>query len=192
MQSGRPSDPRAVLEEQRDDREARAGKLERLLEQVEAPDAPETSAGPTEGRVRTQTPTSAAVARGSLRVARVVSVSKGSATIAWRGSPSPVAASLAPEVEPELIADAAASRGAVLVEDGSPPLIVGLVQTSRPRELKLRAGSVVLEGEEEVLIRAGRAAVRLRADGDIEIVGSRISAASRGLFRLVGRILRLN
>jgi hypothetical protein len=43
-----------------------------------------------------------------------------------------------------------------------------------------------------VLRVAGRGAIRIRGDGDIEIVGSRISAASRGLFRLVGRILRLN
>jgi hypothetical protein len=80
----------------------------------------------------------------------------------------------------------------VLVEEGPPPLVVGVLQTRRPRELKLRAGTVTIEGEQEVLIRAGRAAIRLREDGDIEIVGSRISAASRGLFRLVGRILRLN
>ncbi|MEZ4311015.1 MAG: hypothetical protein R3F14_23480 [Polyangiaceae bacterium] len=43
-----------------------------------------------------------------------------------------------------------------------------------------------------MLLRAGRAALRLREDGDVELVGSRISAASRGLFRIVGRILRLN
>ncbi len=57
---------------------------------------------------------------------------------------------------------------------------------------ELSAGTVTIEGEREVMIRAGRSAIRLREDGDIEIVGSRISAASRGLFRLVGRILRLN
>jgi hypothetical protein len=76
--------------------------------------------------------------------------------------------------------------GIVLVEEGPPPLVVGMLQTRRPRELKLCAGTVTIEGKQEAIIRAGRAAIRLREDGDVEIVGSRISAASRGLFRLVG------
>lgn len=129
---------------------------------------------------------------GGLRVARIVSVSGGAALIDWRGGAAPVGAMLAPGLEVALLEEVAEDGGMVLVEDGPPPLVVGVLQTRRPRELKLRAGTVTLEGEHEVMIRAGRAAIRLREDGDIEIVGSRISAASRGLFRLVGRILRLN
>jgi len=129
---------------------------------------------------------------GGLRVARIVSVAGGAALIEWRGSASRVAAILAPGLEVELLEQAVEEGGMVLVEDGPPPLVVGVLQTRRPRELKIRAGTVTIEGEHEVMIRAGRAAIRLRADGDIEIVGSRISAASRGLFRLVGRVLRLN
>jgi hypothetical protein len=129
---------------------------------------------------------------GGLRAARLVSLSGGAALIEWRGGATRVGAMLAPGLELELLEQVAEDGGMVLVEDGPPPLIVGVLQTRRPRELKLRAGTVTIEGEQEVLIRAGRAAIRLREDGDIEIVGSRISAASRGLFRLVGRILRLN
>jgi hypothetical protein len=129
---------------------------------------------------------------GGLRVARLVSIGGGAALIAWRGSDVRVAALLAPGVEIDLLEQTIEDSGMVLVEDGPPPLLVGVLQTRRPRELKLSAETVTIEGEQEVLIRAGRAAIRLRADGDIEIVGSRISAASRGLFRLVGRILRLN
>lgn len=129
---------------------------------------------------------------GGLRVARLVSVGNGAALITWRGGQSNVPAVLAPGVEPALLEQTVEEGGMVLVEDGSPALVVGVLQTRRPREIKLSAGSVTIEGEREVLIRAGRAAIRLREDGDIEIVGSRISAASRGLFRLVGRILRLN
>mgnify|MGYP000741516851 CR=1 FL=1 len=43
--------------------------------------------------------------------------------------------------------------------------------------------------------RIGRLILRAIVESkrrDIEVVGSRISAASRGLFRLVGRMLRLN
>ncbi len=128
---------------------------------------------------------------GGLRAARLVSVEGGAALIEWRGG-ARVGAMLAPGLERELLEEVVEERGMVLVEEGPPPLVVGVLQTRRPRELKLRAGTVTIEGEHEVMIRAGRAAIRLREDGDIEIVGSRISAASRGLFRLVGRILRLN
>lgn len=129
---------------------------------------------------------------GGLRAARLVAIEKGVALIEWRGSATRVGAMLAQGLEVELLEQIAEEGGMVLVEDGPAPLVVGVLQTRRPRELKLSAGTVTIEGEHEVMIRAGRAAIRLREDGDIEIVGSRISAASRGLFRLVGRILRLN
>jgi hypothetical protein len=147
--------------------------VERLLDQVAPP-----SAMPAGG--------------GGLRVARIVSMEGGSALIEWRGGAARVGAVLAPGLEVELLEQVVEDGGMVLVEEGPPPLVVGVLQTRRPRDLKLRAGTVTIEGEHEVMIRAGRAAIRLREDGDIEIVGSRISAASRGLFRLVGRILRLN
>src|ERR1700679_285516 len=120
---------------------------------------------------------------GGLRAARLVSVSAGAALIEWRGGLR-VGAVLAPGLELELLEQVVDDFARVLVEEGPPPLVVGVLQTRRPRELKLSAGTVTIEGEHEVMIRAGRAAIRLREDGDIEIVGSRISAASRGLFRL--------
>lgn len=135
---------------------------------------------------------SLAAGGGALRAARLVSAGKGVALIAWRGKDAHVAAVVAPGLEMALLEEVVEEGGSVLVEEGPPPLVVGVLQTRRPRELKLQAGTVTIEGEREVMIRAGRAAIRLREDGDIEIVGSRISAASRGLFRLVGRILRLN
>jgi len=129
-----------------------------------------------------------------IRTARVLGVSGRKATLALRGAADPVEAVIAPEVNPEVIKDALLNGDSVLVEVGvgQAPLVVAALQTQRPRELRLRAAVVHIEGDEEVLLRSGRGAVRVRADGDIEIVGSRISAVSRGLFRLVGRILRLN
>ena len=153
--------------------QAKAEPVERLLDQV-APPSQTLGGG------------------GGLRAARLVSVGGGAALIEWRGSGARIGAALAPGLELELLEQVVEDGGMVLVEEGPPPMVVGVLQTRRPRELKLRAGTVTIEGEQEVLIRAGRAAIRLREDGDIEIVGSRISAASRGLFRLVGRILRLN
>lgn len=128
-----------------------------------------------------------------MRTARVLRASGRKATISFRGGVQ-VEAAVAPEVDPGVVTDAVQSGDSVLVEvvEGEAPLVVGVLHTRRPRELKLKASTIHIEGEEEVLIRSGRGAVRVRADGDIEVVGSRISAASRGLFKIVGRILRLN
>jgi hypothetical protein len=129
-----------------------------------------------------------------MRTARVTSVSGRRATIVLRGRPEPLDATVAPEVDPGVVADALESGDAVLVElePGEVPLVVAALHTRRPREIKLKAGTIHIEGDEEVLLRSGRGALRIRADGDIELVGSRVSAASRGLFRIVGRMLRLN
>ena len=129
-----------------------------------------------------------------LRTARVVAVDGRRAKVALRGSHEALDATLAPEVEGDLVEEAAAQKDSVLVEiegDGA-IVVVGLVQTRRAREVRVTGEKIVIEAEREVLLRAGRAALRLREDGDVELVGSRISAASRGLFRIVGRILRLN
>jgi len=130
----------------------------------------------------------------SMRTARLASVSGRKATIVARGAPRPVEAIIAPEVDPALIADALAEGQSVLVEStpGEAPLIVGVLLTRRPEVLRLRGRTVEVDGDEELVLRSGRGAVRIRSDGDIEVIGSRISAASRGLFRIVGRLLRLN
>ncbi|MDI3284257.1 hypothetical protein [Polyangium sp. 15x6] len=130
----------------------------------------------------------------SLCSARLVSLEGRRAIITWRGNTDPVEAELAPEVEEELLLLALRNRDGVLVEIGDEdrPVIVGVLQTRIPREMHIAANKVSIDAAEELVLRAGRAALRLREDGDVELVGSRISAASRGLFRLVGRILRLN
>ncbi|MGK3994502.1 hypothetical protein [Sorangium sp. So ce1024] len=130
----------------------------------------------------------------AMRTARVASISGRKASIHLRGAEGPVDAQIAPDVDPEVIVDAHARGDAVLVElcEGEPPLVVAALTTQRPHALHLKATSVVIEGEQELLLRSGRGAIRIREDGDIEVVGSRISAASRGLFRIVGRLLRLN
>ncbi len=129
-----------------------------------------------------------------MRTARVVRVSGRRATLVLRGHADPVEATIAPEVDPGVVADAMEAGESVLVEvcAGEPPLVVAALHTRRPRALRLKAATIVIEADEEILLRSGRGAVRVRADGDIEVVGSRISAASRGLFRIVGRMLRLN
>ncbi len=160
--------------------------LERLLDQVESP---ARESAPAEARARAQ-----AEAPPGLRMARVLSMKEGGVQIAWRGRPAAVEAELAEGVDGELVARAMKNGDAVLVEvdplEG--PLVVGVVQTRLPETLELKANKIVIEGESEVLLRSGTAAVRLREDGDVEMVGSRILSMSRGLYRIVGRVLRLN
>jgi hypothetical protein len=129
-----------------------------------------------------------------LRSARLVTLDKRRATIAWRGQSTPIAADIAPEVEDALLALALRQGDGVLVEVApeDKPVIVGVLQTKLPREVHIKADEIHFEAARELVLRAGRAALRLREDGDVELVGTRISASSRGLFRLVGRILRLN
>jgi hypothetical protein len=116
------------------------------------------------------------------------------ARIAYRGRGEGVTAQIDEGVDRELVARALQGDEAVLVEHDPEvgPVIVGVVQTRLPEELTLKARKVVLEADEELLLRSGRGALRIREDGDVELVGSRISTLSRGLFRIVGRVLRLN
>lgn len=140
-----------------------------------------------------EAPRTPAIAPG-LRSARLVSLDKRRATVTLRGHSAPVAADIAPEVEDALLALALRQGDSVLVEvfEGDKPVIVGMLQTKLPHEVHIKADVIHLDAAKELVLRAGRAALRLREDGDVELVGTRISASSRGLFRLVGRILRLN
>jgi hypothetical protein len=163
--------------------------IDRLLERVSA----EPAAPPSERRaVKPVRPPEPAVA--GLRTARIVTAAGRAAEIQFRGERAPSIAAVADEVESEVLQQAAKNRDSVLVEvtPGAPPLIVGIVQTRMPRNISLKGATVEIEAEREILLKTGRGALRIREDGDIELVGSRILAMSRGLFRIVGRMLRLN
>ena len=86
------------------------------------------------------------------------------------------------------------TRQRVLVEsDGRGHLcVVGMLQTRVPEVTKLQGRIIEINASDSLTLKSGRAGLRFRADGDVELVGSRISAASRGLLRLVGKALRLN
>lgn len=167
---------------------ARGEAIDRLLERVEPAPASATHA---QHRERPAAPSAPSPA---LRTATLVAVERDRIAIKWRGSREELEATLAEGVDRSLVADAMREREAVLVEQtpGGAPIIVAVLQTRRPRELKLTAEKITIEADQEILLRSGKSAVRLREDGDVELVGGRILAMSRGLFRLVGRVLRLN
>jgi hypothetical protein len=154
--------------------------IDKILERVDHP-----SAAP---------PPLEAIGQVGLRTARVRAIEGRDVKLTWRGQAGDVAGAIADEVDVALIRRALERREAVLVETApeAVPLVVGVVQTRLERNVELRGETITIDAEREVLLRAGRAAVRLREDGDLEIVGSRIAAMSRGLFRIVGRVLRLN
>ena len=98
------------------------------------------------------------------------------------------------EVDTEVVREALENGDRAMVEMGDEGelVIAGVLKARAPERIRLRAEVIEIEAEREVLLRSGDGAMRIREDGDVELLGSRISAASRGLFRLVGRMLRLN
>jgi hypothetical protein len=166
-------------------------RLDDLLQQVSL-DEPDGK--PSEQTLQTLPNAGAPTALQGMRCARVVEAEPGRLRLSLRGYEQPVVAALGPGVELDVVQTAAKNGDFVVIDcvPGEVPWIMGALQSRVPRELKLRAQTIQIEAEQEVLLRSGRGALRLRSDGDVEIVGSRISAMSRGLFRLVGRVLRLN
>lgn len=138
-------------------------------------------------------PRPTALDRFGLVAARVTAVDGRRATVRLRRG-EVVEVELASEVDPGLVRLAREERQLVLIEcsPGDAPCLVGVLQTQLPQVVKLQATDVEIDASRSLTLRSGRAGLRLRADGEVELVGSRISAASRGLMRLVGRVLRLN
>jgi hypothetical protein len=129
-----------------------------------------------------------------LRTARLMLVQRREVDVLFAGEMAPRRVAIDADVDLEVLQEAFETGDRVLCEPDAAgdPVVVGVVRSRRPDTLKLAARRIEIEGDEEVLVKSGNGAMRLREDGDIEVVGSRISAASRGLFRLVGRMLRLN
>lgn len=106
----------------------------------------------------------------------------------------PFSATVAAEVDRALLNQALLDGQMLLCEwpERGTPLVVGVVHSKPPSKLRFAAEEIELDASRELLLRSGSAALRLRSSGDVELVGSRISAVSRGVMRLIGRLLRLN
>ncbi|NUO53336.1 MAG: hypothetical protein HOV80_31190 [Polyangiaceae bacterium] len=129
-----------------------------------------------------------------LRTGRLVMVERRGVEVLFTGERTARRAEIESDVDHDVIQEAFENGDRVLCEpdEEGNPIVVGVVRSRKPDTLKISARKVEIEGDEELLVRSGKSALRLREDGDVELIGSRISAASRGLFRLVGRMLRLN
>lgn len=133
-------------------------------------------------------------AGSGMRSARLVDTFGRRATVVLRGEDTPIDVEIDAEVDAVVVQAALENGDRVMVEpdERGELSVVGVLQCRRPEKLRIVAETVEIEAEREVVFRSGKSALRLREDGEIDLVGSRISAASRGLFRLVGRMLRLN
>ncbi len=139
-------------------------------------------------------PAPAAPSAQGIRSARLVDAHGRKATVVVRGEDEAREIDLDPDCDAAVVSEALVTGERVMVEadeDGA-WVVVGILRSRKPEKITLSAEVVEIDADREVTIRSGRGAMRIREDGEIELVGSRISAASRGLFRLVGRMLRLN
>lgn len=129
-----------------------------------------------------------------LHAAELLAEDNKRAHVRLSGEPTPRWIAIADYVDTALLTHSLETRQRVLVEsDGRGHLcVVGMLQTRIPEVTKLQGRTIEINATDSLTLKSGRAGLRFRADGDVELVGSRISAASRGLLRLVGKALRLN
>jgi len=159
--------------------------LEQLLDRVDSP-AADVSAAPSARAAALPEPPRLVLVRG----------------LRWSGEQLEVAlrtgdaflAAVAPEVDRSLLNQALLDGQMLLSEwpERGTPLVVGVVHSRPPSKLRFAAEEIEIDASRELLLRSGSAALRLRSSGEVELVGSRISAVSRGVMRLIGRLLRLN
>lgn len=137
---------------------------------------------------------SAAALTPGVRSAELLALSDRTARVRLRGREATVDVAVAPEIDADLLKEALRDRQRVLVEwfgEGE-PLVVGILQVHKPRQVTIRAEVVDIEASRSLSLRSGRAGLRMESEGEVELLGSRISVASRGLMRVIGRVLRLN
>ena len=151
------------------------------------------------------------------RVGWIAGVDAGRLLVDFPGNgrgPLPARATVALDPEAALAA-AAGSREALLVfEDGDParPIVVGLLQPALPTMIDLVLDGepaaekapedpqtavidgkrVVLEGEDEVVLRCGEASITLRRNGKVVIRGAYVESHAAGTNRIKGGSVRIN
>lgn len=104
-------------------------------------------------------------------------------------------------------------RPAVLLfenQDPAKPIVVGLIapdagaallgsllrspaaQPPKPVEARVDGKRVVLEGEQEVVLRCGEASITLRRDGKVMLRGAYVETTAKGLNRIRGGSVKIN
>lgn len=160
--------------------------------------------------------TANASAAPSMRVGYLAAGSKpGSLLVDFDGNPGrPVAARSLIALDDESLKEAVASRRpAVLLfenQDPARPIVVGLIAPDpgaallgsllrnpaapppKPIEARVDGKRVVLEGEQEVVLRCGDASITLRRDGKVMLRGAYVETTAKGLNRIRGGSVKIN
>lgn len=165
-------------------------ELDRVFEIVDTESSPMahqagSSSAPAVGRTKL---------RPGLRTALLKPTDHGVVAIIADHPEEGLKVAAAPGVDLDFVRSMSEDGHTALVEIGEQEqvFVVGILQTRVPDHTSIKGREISIEGSDHVTIKSGRSALRLRADGSLELLGTRISAVSRGLFRLVGRALRLN
>lgn len=126
----------------------------------------------------------------------------------------PVPARLAVALEPRGLQEAVARRqkAVLLFENGDPtlPFIMGLIHepsptplldalleqpaeaASAPTEAHVDGKRVVIEGQEEVVLKCGEASITLRRNGKVIIKGTYLESRATGTHRIKGGSVEIN
>ena len=124
----------------------------------------------------------------------------------------PVSARLALALDARGLQEAVARRQKVvlLFENGDPrlPFIMGLIQepsatpmldalldapqTPRPTEAHVDGKRVVIEGQDEIVLKCGEASITLRRNGKVIIKGTQLESRATGTHRIKGGSVEIN
>jgi hypothetical protein len=139
----------------------------------------------------------------------------GSLLVDFEGNPGrPIAARSMIALDDGSLNEAVSSRRpAVLLfenQDPARPIVVGLLAPEpgaallgsllrttpgtppKPAEARVDGKRVVLEGEQEVVLRCGEASITLRRDGKVMLRGAYVETTAKGLNRIRGGSVKIN
>jgi len=150
------------------------------------------------------------------RVGWIAGVAAGALVVDYRGNPrGPLPARTTVALTRDAALEAVAHRQEALLafEDGDPslPIVIGLVQpplptlidlvldAAAPSEVPAEAPTasvdgkrVLLEAEDEIVLRCGEASITLRRNGKIVLRGAYVESHASGTNRIKGGSVRIN
>lgn len=145
------------------------------------------------------------------RIGRVVAFERGEVRVEHGGSPGKAVAARVSAALDDAALEAAAregQEGVLLFEDGDParPLLVALLRSATPLVdalltaplpraspvARLDGRRVALEGEEEVVLRCGRASLTLRRDGRVILRGVNVVTQAEQVQKIRGGKVQIN
>jgi hypothetical protein len=147
--------------------------------------------------------------RGNL-VGTLVGVAEGRLLVSVEGIASAVSARCTLALDAGELATALARKAPVLLvferDDPALPIVTGFLhelpaQASAPSaapgpalplEAKLDGKRVVLDAEDEIVLRCGAASITLRRNGRVIIRGTYLESRSRGINRIKGGAVQIN